>query len=544
MTECSREEVEDALARVVLSPDFRKNRKTAQFLGFIVSETLEGRGARLKAYSIATLALDQRPEFDPQANSLVRVQATRLRGALQAYYAGPGVADPVRIRLAPGSYQPTFERQASPTVERTRPQHDAGANAVMRIAILIVGLIGVIAALGMAILATERPIDPRLRPFITVAIEANAAPALSSAGDYFVRSIETGLEAFDTLTLRQPNGQDPPVRSVGYALTVQSHAAGPGRGDFIFQLAHRGGEIVFTQHFTQVDIADSRALEDIARVVVAQVGDDYGAVATDFRKRAAGFQGPPRGHLCVLAAFDYLKARTVDKRRAATECLEADIAAEPDNALELALLSVIIVRRYLDMASDGSDGDLRRASQLARRAHDSEPQEARSHFALFLSRFYDKRFVDAFVAARRTMAINPNNQTMTAAIASAYISRGDYARGVALLTPLERLSSSAPNAFLAFMALAGFMLNDDARVASMVRRSSFDASALGLVMRAAALSRVRDFEGARKAREDLHSLYPGVAGNLTEMFDRYAFTDEIKTRLLQEAAPPRPGAGR
>lgn len=104
-----REDIEAALARIVESAEFLKNRNSARFLKFIVEETMEGRGERLKAYSIATLALERDPDFDPQSNSIVRVQATRLRQLLQNYYSGPGANDPLRIVMPLGSYQPVFE---------------------------------------------------------------------------------------------------------------------------------------------------------------------------------------------------------------------------------------------------------------------------------------------------------------------------------------------------------------------------------------------------------------------------------------------------
>ena len=46
-------------------------------------------------------------EFDPQADTIVRTQAHRLRAALAAYYSAEGREDPVVIEFAKGSYFPT-----------------------------------------------------------------------------------------------------------------------------------------------------------------------------------------------------------------------------------------------------------------------------------------------------------------------------------------------------------------------------------------------------------------------------------------------------
>lgn len=52
---------------------------------------------------------DRASDYDPNIDSIVRVEARRLRSKLKAYYEdGPGTADPVLIALRPGSYIPIF----------------------------------------------------------------------------------------------------------------------------------------------------------------------------------------------------------------------------------------------------------------------------------------------------------------------------------------------------------------------------------------------------------------------------------------------------
>jgi adenylate cyclase len=48
-------------------------------LSYLVTEELEGRGERIKAYSIATEVFGRAKDFDPQQDSIVRVEVGRLR---------------------------------------------------------------------------------------------------------------------------------------------------------------------------------------------------------------------------------------------------------------------------------------------------------------------------------------------------------------------------------------------------------------------------------------------------------------------------------
>lgn len=108
------EDIRVALARIVAHPLFAKSIKLQHFLTYVVEETLAGRAARLKAYNIATIALGRADSFDPSQDPIVRVEASRLRRALAAYYAGDGMNDPVKILMNAGSYQPCFETGANP----------------------------------------------------------------------------------------------------------------------------------------------------------------------------------------------------------------------------------------------------------------------------------------------------------------------------------------------------------------------------------------------------------------------------------------------
>ena len=105
------DEVIVALERVLNSDQFRSADRSRSFLAYVVTETLAGRGERLSERTVGRQALYRRDDFDGRFDAGVRVQATRVRKALAAYYAAN--PDPVRITLAAGSYAPEFHRAQS-----------------------------------------------------------------------------------------------------------------------------------------------------------------------------------------------------------------------------------------------------------------------------------------------------------------------------------------------------------------------------------------------------------------------------------------------
>lgn len=97
------------LSRILASRAFRDSLRLTSFLTFVVETTLAGKGASLKAYTIAIEALGRDPSFDPQDDPIVRVGALRLRLALTRYYSGEGRNDPIIIALPRGRYVPVFQ---------------------------------------------------------------------------------------------------------------------------------------------------------------------------------------------------------------------------------------------------------------------------------------------------------------------------------------------------------------------------------------------------------------------------------------------------
>jgi hypothetical protein len=105
------DEIRAEVDRMVVSVVFTRSPQLGAFLRFVVESVLRGKADRIKAYTIGIEVLRRDVKFDPQIDPIVRVEATRLRRAIERYYAGPGADDSVVIDLPRGSYVPTFRRR-------------------------------------------------------------------------------------------------------------------------------------------------------------------------------------------------------------------------------------------------------------------------------------------------------------------------------------------------------------------------------------------------------------------------------------------------
>lgn len=97
---------------------------------YITSKFFEGSADDIKEYNIAVDAFGRGPDFDQSRDSIVRVQAHRLRERLAEYYLSEGRSDVVQIEIPNGRYTPIFRfKAADATVSQMATPE--GANGVL-----------------------------------------------------------------------------------------------------------------------------------------------------------------------------------------------------------------------------------------------------------------------------------------------------------------------------------------------------------------------------------------------------------------------------
>jgi Tol biopolymer transport system component len=126
----SAEAVRVHLGQILASPTFSGAPKLSRFLHFTVEQALLGNSDNLKEYVIGTEVFGKAASFDPRTDSIVRVQARRLRARMEDYYANADPKVPLIIEYAAGSYVPGFRDPAEPRTSRIEPR--AQLHAVRR----------------------------------------------------------------------------------------------------------------------------------------------------------------------------------------------------------------------------------------------------------------------------------------------------------------------------------------------------------------------------------------------------------------------------
>jgi serine/threonine-protein kinase len=106
----TKEMVRAELARILASSIFSNAKRLSRFLQFVVESASDGKSGELKEYAIGVEVFQRDQSFDPRIDTIVRVQAAKLRSKLMEYYNSGGRQDAVVISIPKGGYAPVFAR--------------------------------------------------------------------------------------------------------------------------------------------------------------------------------------------------------------------------------------------------------------------------------------------------------------------------------------------------------------------------------------------------------------------------------------------------
>lgn len=101
-----RDRIRRQLAELASSVTFASAPQLVSLLIYLVEAELDGTSRELNQARIAIDVLGRSASFDATTDSVVRVEAGRLRSRLRDYYSAEGLADEIRFEIPKGRYSP------------------------------------------------------------------------------------------------------------------------------------------------------------------------------------------------------------------------------------------------------------------------------------------------------------------------------------------------------------------------------------------------------------------------------------------------------
>ncbi|OAV50589.1 adenylate cyclase [Rhizobium sp. WYCCWR10014] len=557
------DDISEQLERVISSPEFPGVGRAAAFLRYVVSETLEGRGNRIKAYSIAIEVFGRDPGFT-QDDPVVRIEAGRLRRSLERYYLVAGQHDSVRIDIPKGGYIPTFAWSCPASVDIG--DDDAGETSPSEVRpgrwwrakrVLLPGAAALAAVVTSLYWIGARSPDPSAervaslspdRPALVVAPFANLGEGpeaqLYTAG--LTEELMTILPRFKEIKVFGRETSKSLPADVGaseiraefgarYLLAGGVRTSGKRLRVTARLLDTSDGEILWSENYDN-DLAsgDLFAIQtDVARKVATAIAQPYGIMAQ------IDSAGPPPDDLgayeCTLRFYAYRSELSPEAHARVRDCLEAAVARFPSYATAWAMLSIVYLDedRYKFNPTPGKDSAIQRALDAARRATQIDPSNTRGLQALMTALFFDRQLAESLRVGEQALATNPNDTELMGEFGTRLAIGGQWQRGATLLDQAIALNPGSGGFYHGTRALAAYMLHDNHTAVLEIRQANMQKFPLFHVVAAIIYAEAGMMEDARREGQVFVSMRPDFLPNLVTELAMRNMQPEDRDRLIE-----------
>ena len=542
--------VRGALRRVLASPDFRASKRSRDVLQWVVEETLAGRGERIKAFTIAVDVLGRDAGFDAQNDPAVRLEAGRLRRALDEYYRAAGRDDPVEIAIPKGGYQPLFTLRPgapgpAPPALPTSAAPPARTRRRLPLALAVVALLA--AASGGWWWASSRGPAAVFRPSVLVAPFAARGP--EAANQDLARGITDQIVAelsrFREITVygrAWPPGlsaDDAPAHArelrVSHLLDGNVTTTG-GKVRVHVQLssAADGATVWSATYDRDLNARDLFGVQDgVAAEVAMRIAQPFGDLA---RTPPAAPARPDDldAYRCGMAFYAYRRSFSREDYPGVVACLEATVARYPAYATAWAMLAMARVDadRFNFPRPGGTRSPLALAAEAARRAIALDPDDVRAWEALMLASYLSSDVAEGKAAGERALALNPNDLEVVGEFGVRLAMAGDWERGTAMIRSVVERDPAGARFHLSILACDAIRRGQYQEALDLLDRMRPVDVPTNDYLRAAALGHLGRTAEARAAGERGMQRLPGVFDRLDAEFAKRNFQADMRKALL------------
>jgi adenylate cyclase len=513
------EAIRAQLERILQSGEFRGSDKQRKFLSFVVEETLAGRASQLKGYTIALAVYGRSEGFDPQVDPIVRVEAGRLRRALEHYYLTAGKNDPVRLEIPKGAYIPIFQMVEMPP-SAVQASTSEGEDLALPTGPSI-------AVMPLINLTSDGEQD-----YFPDGLTEELTTELARYQEFLVIASQSTM---------QFKGQKTDPKEVGRALGVRFLLAGSVRKEsktvkVTIRLldTSTAGQIWGQSYKRDLTPTDLIALqEEIAHRVVGVIADQYGLISrrlsAESRKKAPA---DLNAYDAILRFYHYETELTPEAFEKALSALERAVQIDPEYGLAWGMLAHLHADNYaLEFCE--IEAPLEKAMSFAQKGVALAPQNQFVRDALSLVHFHrgDK---EAFLKhVDQTMALNPNSSYVVGVAGWHTALYGEWERGLALLKKGMKLNPYYPSWFHIATYMDYYRRGEYEDAFSEALKLNYPELHLDPMMRAAALGQLGRENEARNAVGELLKLKPDFATRGRLLISRYVKVDDLVDKIIE-----------
>jgi adenylate cyclase len=431
----SEEAIEQQLHRILTSPQFLNSPNLQNFLRFIVEKTLAGEATEIKGYTVATQVLGRKTDFDPNLDPIVRIQASRLRRALEQYYRSPGKNDPVLIDMPRGAYVPRFrsssQQEGAGKVTSKTPQE--------------------------SILALPSGPSVAVMPLLNLTGDIKQEYFIEGLAEELTSELARyqDLQVIAYQSTRRWKGEKIDPRAAGLDLGVRFLVEGSIRRDAktvkidLHVADTQNGLRVWGKQYCRELRADKLIAlqEEIAQQVAARIGSMYGIIRQTLSRES---RKKPPDSLETYEAFlrfyhhaAFLSPQTFSET---LSVLEQAVRRDPESGLAWSFLAFLYTQSYA-LQFSSVESSLQKALVAARKGMVLEPETQFTRTALADVHFHLNERELFLSEAEIALALNPNAPVPIGYLGWLLALYGEWEEGLAILEKGKKLNPHFPGWF-------------------------------------------------------------------------------------------------
>ncbi|EJZ20223.1 hypothetical protein RCCGEPOP_16213 [Rhizobium sp. Pop5] len=535
--------------RILGSEEFHAPRRGRNFLEFVVTETLAGRSDFLKAFTIANVVFGREASFDPQNDPVVRIEAGRIRKALERYYLVAGQADEVIITVPKGGYVPHFEYaqeaplprlpDANPEKSQIAEPEDQGGQekrppvlpAVLSLRIILFGALALLLfAVAFALTALRDAPTGATPPAAAkpkVVVEFFAENGFAETGSDIAHGMRDDiigqLAQFDNIVVVADPLRGESAAGADYSLQGNVQLDKSRLRTAARLVRQADGAVIWASNFDADLQAENKLTiqSGIARQISNVIAQADGVIfQAETGKIARPAQtGEQSAHACTLAYFSYRQTMTVQGHSAVRECLQQATLHSPANAVSWALLSMVYldeVRFRYKLGAPSSGQSLELATAAVERAVSLAPSNPRVLQALMMVGFFKGDIDRALQAGTAAYAANPWDVEVAGEYGLRLAMSGKWQSGCELLSIALNRSIGPTGYYEAGMALCAFMKGDVEQAEQWARRSDLESNPTHHLMLLSILGAAGKMKEAELEKRWLDVHAPELLANIRE----------------------------
>jgi hypothetical protein len=192
------QDIRAQVGRLIQSKTFETSEAHRRLLLYLAEKSISGEADRLKEYTIGLEAFGKPPTYDPKHDSIVRLQAGRLRQKLAAYYQTEAAGDTIRVSMPKGAFKLNFEPVAAHDQAPGAPWNPRRALLLLSAALIVASIWAVAATIGLVRLHREaeamvQPWTPELEGLWGPFLQSNRPLMVCLGTPMFVRFPDFGF---------------------------------------------------------------------------------------------------------------------------------------------------------------------------------------------------------------------------------------------------------------------------------------------------------------------------------------------------------------